>query len=116
MELAGRGSGRLLVGSDQLDHIEFWDWVLEPGDVHEAEAHAPGTAEILHVLEGDLTLQTDGESHAAATGESVVFAADTDHSYGNKGTRPLRVIMIVITPPAAQTITPGGDSRSGGAR
>ena len=110
------GSGRLLVGSDQLDHIEFWDWRLEPGDVHEAEAHVPGTAEILHVLEGDLTLEVDGESHAAATGESVVFSADADHSYGNNGKRPLHVIMIVITPPAAKTITPGSDPRSGGAR
>ena len=105
------GSGRLLVGSDQLDHIEFWDWRLEPGDVHEAEAHAAGTAEIIHVLEGVLALEVDGETHAAAAGESVVFSADADHSYSNKGTRPLRVFMIVITPPAAKAITSGNDSR-----
>ena len=103
------------MGSDQLDHIEFWDWRLEPGDVHEAEAHAAGTAEIMHVLDGDLTLEVDGESHAAAAGESVVFSADADHSYGNHGTRPLRVFMIVITPPAGKAITPGNDPRSGGA-
>ena len=103
----GGGSGRLLVGSDQLDHIELWEWRLEPGDVHQAEAHAPGTAEIIHVLDGDLALEVDGEPHAAATGESVVFAADADHSYGNQGARPLHVFMIVITPPAATTIAPG---------
>jgi quercetin dioxygenase-like cupin family protein len=68
------------------------------------------------VLEGDLTLEVDGESHAAAAGESVIFSADADHSYVNNGTRPLHVIMIVITPPAAKTITPGSDARSGGAR
>ncbi len=101
------GSGRLLVGSHQLDHIEFWDWRLEPGDVHEAEAHVMGTAEILHVLDGDLVLEVDGEPHAATAGESVVFSADADHSYGNRGTRPLHVFMIVITPPAAKTVTPG---------
>ena len=56
----GGGSGRLLVGSDQLDHIEFWDWRLEPGDMHEAEAHVPGTAEIIHVLEGGLIVGDDG--------------------------------------------------------
>ena len=110
------GSGRLLVGSDQLDHIELWDWRLEPGDVHEAEAHAAGTAEIIHVLEGDLTLEVDGETHAAAAGESVIFSADADHSYGNNGMRPLHLLMIVITPPAAKAITPGNDPRSGGAR
>ena len=110
------GSGRLLVGSDQLDHIEFWDWLLEPGDAHEAEAHVPGTAEILHVLDGDLALEVAGETHAASAGESVVFSADADHSYSNNGTRPLHVLMIVITPPAAKTITPENDPRSGGSR
>ena len=68
------------------------------------------------MLEGDLTLEVDGESHAAAAGESVIFSADADHSYANNGTRPLHVLMIVITPPAAKTITPGNDPRSGGAR
>jgi transcriptional regulator with XRE-family HTH domain len=98
------GRGRLLVGSDQLDHIELWEWSLESGDVHEAEAHAPGTAEIIHVLEGELTLEVDGESLAAAAGESVVFSADADHAYGNNGERPLRVFMVVITPPAAKAV------------
>lgn len=112
----GGGSGRLLVGSDQLDHIEFWDWRLEPGDVHEAEAHAAGTVEILHVLDGDLALEVDGEPHAAAAGESVIFSADAGHSYGNSGTSPLHVLMIVITPPAAKPIIPGPVPRFGGAR
>ena len=112
----GGGSGRLLVGSDQLDHVEFWDWRLEPGDVHEAEAHAAGTAEIIHVLDGDLMLEVDGESHAASTGESVIFSADADHSYGNHGTRPVRVFMIVITPPAARRSLGRSDPRFGGAR
>ncbi len=112
----GGGSGRLLVGSDQLDHIEFWDWRLEPGNVHRAEAHAAGTAEIIHVLEGDLALEVDGESHTVTSGESVIFSADADHSYGNDGARPLHVLMIVITPPAAKTIISGSDPRSGGAR
>jgi len=112
----GGGTGRLLVGSDQLDHIEFWDWVLEPGDVHEAEAHAAGTAEIIHVLGGELTLKVDGEAHAASAGESVLFSADADHSYRNEGARPLRLFMIVITPPAGRAMTPGGDPHSGGRR
>ena len=68
------------------------------------------------MLEGDLTLEVDGESHTATAGESVIFPADADHSYGNDGARPLRVFMIVITPPAAKPITSGGGPRSGGAR
>lgn len=112
----GGGTGRLLVGSDQLDHIEFWDWRLEPGDVHEAEAHAPGTAEIVHVLEGALTLAVDGEPHTATAGESIVFPADADHTYSNEGTHPLRLFMIVITPPAGRALSAGGGADSGGTR
>ena len=97
----GGGSGRLLVGSDQLDHLEFWDWRLQPGDVHHAEAHRAATVEILHVLEGDLALEVDGRSYGATAGESVVFLADAEHSYGNNGTRPLRILLIVVTPRAA---------------
>ena len=110
----GGGTGRLLIGSDQLDHIEFWDWTLEPGDVHLAEAHARGTAEIIHVLEGGLTLAVDGESYTAAAGESVLFPADADHSYGNGAPGPLRLFMIVITPPAGRAVALGGGPDSGG--
>jgi transcriptional regulator with XRE-family HTH domain len=104
----GGGSGRLLVGSDQLDHVEFWHWSLQPGDVHEAEAHLAGTKEIVHVLDGKLTLGVDGESHAVSAGESVVFAADADHTYGNGEKRPLHLYMIVVTPPAGRS---GAESR-----
>lgn len=110
----GGSTGRLLVGSDQLDHVEFWDWLLEPEDAHEAEAHAPGTAEIIHVLDGELTLEVEGEAYTATAGESVIFPADADHTYRNEGTRPLRLFMIVITPPAGKAISAGGASDSGG--
>ena len=112
----GGGSGRLLVGSDQLDHIEFWDWRLEPGDVHEAEAHAPGTAEIIHVLDGDLALEVDGESHAAATGESVIFSADADHSYGNNGHAAPARVHDRDHAPGREDDHSGDDPRPGGAR
>lgn len=105
------GRGRLLVGSDQLDHVEVWDWRLAPGDVHEAEAHLPGTVEILHVLEGGLTLVIDGESHGAAAGESLVFRADADHSYADHEALPLHAFMIVITPPAGKAVTPADGPR-----
>ena len=35
------GFGRLLVGSDRLDHLETWTWTFEPGEAHGAEAHPP---------------------------------------------------------------------------
>jgi quercetin dioxygenase-like cupin family protein len=106
-------SGRLLVGSDQLDHVEFWDWRLESGDVHQAEAHALGTVEIVHVLEGDLALGIEGESYTAAAEESLVFRADADHSYGDPGRVSVACVHDRDHAPG-RDVTPPGDT--GGVR
>jgi hypothetical protein len=48
---ASGGSGALLVGSDEREHVELWRWELAPGEVHRSdEGHAGGTIELVHVL------------------------------------------------------------------
>ena len=64
------GFGRLLVGSDRLDHLETWTWTFEPGEAHGAEAQPPGTREMLSVIAGRLTLEVDGERSQAETGDA----------------------------------------------
>jgi transcriptional regulator with XRE-family HTH domain len=94
------GFGRLLVGSDRLDHLETWTWTFEPGEAHGAEAHPPGTREMLYIIAGRLTLEVDGERYQAETGDAVVFGADRDHRYANEeAQQPLRLLMVVATPP-----------------
>jgi quercetin dioxygenase-like cupin family protein/DNA-binding XRE family transcriptional regulator len=93
------GFGRLLVGSDRLDHLETWTWIFEPGEAHDAEAHPPGTREMLYVIAGRLTLEVDGERYQAETGDAVVFGADRDHRYANEEEHPMRLLMVVATPP-----------------
>lgn len=96
------GVGRLLVGSDRIDHLETWTWSIEPGESHTAEAHPPGTREMLYVIDGDLTLDVGGERFIVSAGDAAVFAADRDHAYANAGTNPartLRLLMVVATPP-----------------
>ena len=113
----GGGSGRLLVGSDQLDHIELWDWGLGPGDVPTGPKRTwRGQWRSFTCSTAASRSGSTASRHAAAAGESVVFSADADHAYANRETSPLHVVMIVITPPAAKPITPGGDPRFGGAR
>src|SRR4029453_304034 len=48
-------SGRLLVGSDEREHVEMWHWALAPGDSSRSEAHADATRQLLHVGAGPLT-------------------------------------------------------------
>lgn len=94
------GAGRLLVGSDRLDHLETWTWTIEPGEWHAAEAHPPGTREMLYVIEGELALDVGGERVAVAAGDAAVFAADIDHRYANADPqRTLRFLLVVATPP-----------------
>jgi transcriptional regulator with XRE-family HTH domain len=90
--------GRLLVGTDRREHIELWDWRLTPGDEYPSQAHQPGTREMLHVLEGSLTLTVDGIDHVVPTGSSVLFDADRSHGYANRGRKALRFTLVVSAP------------------
>jgi transcriptional regulator with XRE-family HTH domain len=94
------GVGRLLVGSDRLDHLETWIWTIEPGESHAAEAHPRGTREMLYVVDGTLTLDIGGDRFEVAAGDAAVYAADRDHGYANHDPeRTLRLLMVVATPP-----------------
>jgi len=93
-------SGRLLVGSDEREHVEMWHWALAPGDSSRSEAHADGTRELLHVVDGTLTLEVDGVEHTVSAGGAALFHADRPHAYRNDDERPLRLVMVVLQPDA----------------
>lgn len=97
---AAGGAGRLIVGSDGREHVEAWDWTLRPGDEHTAEAHPPGTREIVYVLAGDLTVGAGEQQAHAGPGQAIVFDASIDHAYRCAGDTEVRAVMVVITPGA----------------
>ena len=99
------GTGRLIVGSDGREHVEAWDWSLGPGIEHAAEAHPPGTREIVYVLQGRLTITAADQGTSAGIGEAIVFDAGVDHAYANSGEEDVRAIMVVITPGAGSSRT-----------
>ena len=49
------GQGILVAGTAAPDVVELWDWTMTSGEEHHSEAHAPGTHELVHVLQGALT-------------------------------------------------------------
>jgi transcriptional regulator with XRE-family HTH domain len=63
-----------------------------PGD---PPLHEPGSRETAIVLEGELTLEVDGEGHVLGAGDSVTFDADLPHGFRNDGTVPARFIAVV---------------------
>ena len=90
--------GRLLVGSDPPRPLELWEWRLAPGDGYDGESHPRETVELLHVLEGTLTLHVDGEPHRLAAGDAASFLADRPHRYANDEEVALRFTMAVGMP------------------
>jgi transcriptional regulator with XRE-family HTH domain len=93
-------AGDLQVGSDERDHVELWRWTLAAGDSHGSEAHADGTRELLHVVDGTLTLEVDGVAHTVVAGGAALFHADRPHAYRNRCRRAVRFVLMVIQPDA----------------
>ncbi|MTD33147.1 helix-turn-helix domain-containing protein [Paludibacterium denitrificans] len=80
--------------------VELWVWQLAPQDSYHAEADAPGSHELVYVMEGELTLTLRGTSHTLRPGQSFSFASDAEYHYRNLGDRLLRFTKnMVMTGP-----------------
>jgi transcriptional regulator with XRE-family HTH domain len=89
-------AARLLVGSGTSQQVELWDVRMLAGDGYASEAHPSGTRELLLVVEGELTLELDGDPYLVCAGDAIAFVADRPHAYRNQGTAPLRYSLSVI--------------------
>lgn len=103
------GRGVLVAGTEPPDVVELWDWTLTPGDRHASEAHAPGTRELVQVLQGTIVIQVAGQVVSLDAGDAAAFAGDVVHSYVNPGVQPARFSLAVFEPGV------GAGARSGGA-
>lgn len=107
------GSAVLLAGTPGPDMLEIWHWVLMPGERFEAAVHAPGTRELLHVTEGCLCLDVNGETSLIVAGSSAIALTDRPHAYANPGAQAARFTMVVHEPPnRPQTAGTSLDDRS----
>ena len=86
------------IGTDPPDVVELWDWTLQAGDAFDGEAHPVGTAEVLSVLSGRLSLQVGGSTLELDTDDTVMFEAHAPHRYANTATTPVRFTMVVVQP------------------
>jgi quercetin dioxygenase-like cupin family protein len=95
---AAGGRGVLVAGTTPPDVVELWDWSLGPGDQHASEAHAAGTRELVHVLEGSITVEVDGQRTVLDTGDAIAFPGDVDHAYFNLTEEAARFSLAVFEP------------------
>jgi transcriptional regulator with XRE-family HTH domain len=105
------GQGLLLAGTESPDVLELWDWTLEPGDQHVSEPHTAGTKELLQVQKGTLTLDVGDQTVILEAGDAVGFPGSVEHSYFNKGKRPVRFCLAVFEPGVG--LTPRSEDSGG---
>jgi transcriptional regulator with XRE-family HTH domain len=94
---------RLLVGGHRPDFIEFWEWRLAPGDTYDGRIHASDIRELLHVLEGDLSLTVGDVETVVATAGSASYAGDQPHRYHNAGSIEVRFVLVMVDPSGARS-------------
>lgn len=96
------GSALLLAGTPGPDMLEIWKWVLMPGERFEASIHSAGTRELIHVTDGSLALDVDGQSSVVTAGSTAIALTDRRHAYRNPGSVPVHFTMVVHEPPASK--------------
>jgi transcriptional regulator with XRE-family HTH domain len=103
---AAGSSAVFRIGTDPPDVVELWDWTLQPRDAFDGEAHPVGTAEVLSVLAGRLTLRVGMSALELATGDTALFEAHAPHRYANTAAEPVRFTMVVVQPGDAGLVPP----------
>src|SRR5262245_54302801 len=76
--------------------LEIYELRLAARSTHVAEAHAPGTQEVIIVLSGLLRMHVGNEKFDLGPGDSLAFPADRPHSYENPGGNEARYHNAVL--------------------
>ncbi|WP_445398468.1 helix-turn-helix domain-containing protein [Streptomyces sp. LE64] len=87
---------RLTTTSDT--RVDFLEIVYEPGGSSDEDDHPvdhPGV-EYGVVVEGELTVDVDAESHTLGPGDSVAFDSGLPHLFRNTGTSTARAVWFVV--------------------
>ncbi len=92
----GKLESRPLAPAGVSPLVEVYELRLLARSSHQAEAHAPGTHEIVVVLSGVLRMRVGEELHELGPGDTISFAADGPHAYENPGGSEARYQDIII--------------------
>ncbi len=84
---------RILSAPEEVGGHEVYDIRFEAGAALESTAHKKGCVEHLTVLDGALTVVSDGEQAVVSTGDTVRYAADVEHAI--RAQKAARAFLIV---------------------
>ena len=88
-------SSRALFPFDRPRRVEFYELLLKPHAVEEAEPHPPGTSENLVVNAGSVTITVGHAAYELNQGDALLFAADVVHAYRNRGAGDALMYLVM---------------------
>jgi (S)-ureidoglycine aminohydrolase len=95
LEQKVKGLARCLVDEDrQPERLHIHISEISPG-TWSHPPHQHDGVEAFYVLEGEGTLEIDGERHILKANESAVFDPTKLHGLLNTGTAPMRYVVII---------------------
>ncbi len=75
------GYARLMLTVPGVAPVEYWSWVLHPGEAYVSHPHPDGVQEVITVVSGVLRLTVNDEMQEIPAGATAYFTADQAHSY-----------------------------------
>jgi transcriptional regulator with XRE-family HTH domain len=94
----GRMESRPISPAGTTPWVEIFELRLSARSTQRSEPHAPGTREILVVLNGALRIEIAGNNYELEAGDSVAFRADQPHAYINSGASEARAHNVIVYP------------------
>lgn len=94
------GVQKYMLTRQPLQSLEVLECEYEPGASTGGSGHKHGDSqELLMVLEGELVIAIDGQSHAMKLGDSIEYRSSSPHSVTNVSKKVARG-LFVISPPS----------------
>ncbi len=91
----GRCQIRILSPGDSVGKLEWYELTFQPHGLLASDPHTKGSREHLTVLEGSLTVHTDGRSETVERGATARYGVDVAHRIENPNDTPARALLIV---------------------
>lgn len=84
-----------IVPFDNEKQFEIHLLTLEPGGIHESEAHNEGVEEYLIVNEGTVEIEVNGTIYEVNTDDTIIFSGNRPHRYKNTGKKSAKCLVII---------------------
>lgn len=83
---------------DHTRNFEVYHMEFQPGAEHPSTSHEIGVMEYIMTYEGAFRIILDKQTFDLKKGDSLLFEADSPHSYINNGNAPAKAYSIIYYP------------------